>query len=390
MPLVDIVIDARLCDLYAASVSEKGEYMRKLEQYPASQKDQRIVKLLLPLPLIRAMDRLLIEGVGGFTTRNEFVHEAIESYMFELTHESAPDEPVQIRRRGRLRSVSDAVPVAREAAAVGDVPAGAPTAAIELATTALPAMASDGPVIAGEAQPVSEPLFGLHNRDYPSLWAAARLAAYVETGPLAFEEFAERATNEAWEYAAGLRHLESELGAKLTALFPTNWEKREAATGAFRMFAIGSVTVAGTAVRATGPLFLWHVIDVEWRGGEIAVGLRAEGRELLSRLAGMTVEPPHPHEHAHIFLEHLRHHAPADYWGFELVLATVAERPSRSELIGAFQRARPDWRESVAATNAQGYVARGREWGLIAPKVAEGRYELTKYGAELIRGGVDE
>src|SRR2546426_3728702 len=77
---------------------------RPQPQKPAQ--DQRIVKLLLPLPLIRQMDRLLVDGVGGFTTRNEFVREAIESYMLELTHEPAPAEPAEMReRRRRLRPV---------------------------------------------------------------------------------------------------------------------------------------------------------------------------------------------------------------------------------------------------------------------------------------------
>jgi hypothetical protein len=228
----------------------------------------------------------------------------------------------------------------------------------------------------------------MHNRDYPSLWAARRLAAYLEEeAAISFEECAERATEEAWTYAAELQALELELGTKLTALFPTNVDKRGAASGAFRMFAIGSVSASGTGLRADGPLFLWRMIGVEPRGEAIVVGLRREGRALLASLTGLTVAQPHPPEMARAFLAHLREHAPADYWGFEHILQTVADRPTRTELVDAFRQARPDWRESVAATNAQGYVARGREWGLIAPKVVEGRYELTDFGLEVQRGG---
>jgi hypothetical protein len=47
-----------------------------------------------------------------------------------------------------------------------------------------------------------------------------------------------------------------------------------------------------------------------------------------------------------------------------------------------FARARPDWSKSVASTNAQGYVARGREWGLIESRQVQGRYALTPFGEE--------
>lgn len=355
--------------------------MKTPDPYRESPRDHRVVKLLLPVPLIRQLDHLLLDGIGGFTTRNEFVREAIESYMLELTHEPAPAEPAELpRRKPDLRPVNDTTELR---------PADPhPEPALSIANTALIPLAESGPTVDAEVRLVSEPLFGMHNRDYPSLWAARRLATYLEEGPpISFGEFAERATEDAWAYAAELQALEVALGTKLTALFPTNTDKRAASSGAFRMFAIGSVTDSGTKLRAEGPLFLWRVIGVEPRGAANSVGLRPEGRALLARLAGLTIAQPHPPEMARAFLSHLREHASADFWGFEHVLRTVAERPTRTELVDSFQQARADWRESVAATNAQGYVARGREWGLIAPKVVEGRYELTDFGAEVQRGG---
>lgn len=360
--------------------------MRRPKEYSNELRDQRVVKLLLPLPLIRQMDRVLLEGVGGFTTRNEFVREAIESYMLDLTHDPAPAEPTLIRERSRqLRPVTTTT-VNEERDQV--LPPG--SRAFSIADTALPALARDAETISGEAQVIAEPLFGMHNRDYPSLWAATRLAAYLEEGSIAFEHFAERVTEDAWSYAAELHALEAGLDTKLTALFPTNVEKREAASGAFRSFAVGSIAVDETGVRANGPLFLWRIIDAERRDEAAVVGFRPEGRELLASLSGLTVTQPHPPEMARVFLDHLREHARPDYWGFEHVLQTVADRPTRAELILAFQQARSDWRESVAATNAQGYIARGREWGLIAPRVVEGRYELTDFGLEVLRGGKGE
>jgi hypothetical protein len=340
------------------------------------------VKLLLPLQVIRHMDHLLLDGVGGFTTRNEFVREAIESYMLELIHEPAPAEPAEMgQRRLRLRSVTDAPTDVAHVDALEEP-------SLSIADTGLSTLAPEGPTIDGDALVVAEPLFGMHNRDYPSLWAACRLAAYLEEEQtITFEEFAERATEQAWTYAGELQALEPELGTKLTALFPTNVDKRTTASSAFRTFAIGSVSAGETGMRTDGPLFLWRIIGVEPRDESVVVGLRREGRDLLASLSGLTVAQPHPPEMARAFLSHLREHAPPDYWGFEHVLQTVAERPTRAELVGAFQEARPDWRESVAATNAQGYVARAREWGLIAPKVVEGRYELTDFGLEVQRGG---
>ena len=70
--------------------------MKRANEHPEGLRDQRVVKLLLPLPLIRQMDRVLLDGVGGFTTRNEFVREAIDSYMLELTHEPAHGVEVPI------------------------------------------------------------------------------------------------------------------------------------------------------------------------------------------------------------------------------------------------------------------------------------------------------
>jgi hypothetical protein len=258
--------------------------------------------------------------------------------------------------------------------------------AIAVEETALGALPTDAVAIEGESTPRDEPLFGMHNRDYPSLWAARRLVDYQVDGAVSFEAFSERATEDAWAFAETLRSLEAQLGTKLTALFPTNREKRQAASDAFRVFAIGVVTSHGLELHSEGPLFQWGVIDVFRRDGALLVGVTEPGRGLLERLEKLTVRPPHDPRLARIFLEHLRECAPSDWWGFQQTLDIVTKRPTRIELLEAFRIARPDWRESVAATTAQGYIARAREWGLIAPKVVDGRYELTEFGAELAGG----
>src|SRR6266545_7811265 len=129
--------------------------MKRPKIYSNELRDQRVVKLLLPLPLIRQMDHLLLDGIGGFTTRNEFVREAIESYMLELIHEPAPAEPAERRqRRLQLRPVAD---VPEEDA---NMDPSQETPAFAIADTALTVLPSEGPTIDGEAHVVAEPLFG--------------------------------------------------------------------------------------------------------------------------------------------------------------------------------------------------------------------------------------
>src|SRR6266511_4178046 len=118
--------------------------MKRAKIYSDELRDQRVVKLLLPLPLIRQMDHLLLDGIGGFTTRNEFVREAIESYMLELAHEPAPAEPAEMRQRRReLRPVAD---LPEEDVHV-DFSEESP--GLSVAETALSALPAEGPTIDG-------------------------------------------------------------------------------------------------------------------------------------------------------------------------------------------------------------------------------------------------
>src|SRR3954453_17781684 len=55
--------------------------------------DERVVKVPMRLELIRRMDRALSEGRGGFTTRADFILEAVEQLLVELSYEEAPPEP---------------------------------------------------------------------------------------------------------------------------------------------------------------------------------------------------------------------------------------------------------------------------------------------------------
>jgi hypothetical protein len=110
------------------------------------------------------------------------------------------------------------------------------------------------------------------------------------------------------------------------------------------------------------------------------VGLTSAGRELLTALEAVSLEMPHPPGLAERFFAHLRAFAPQDWWGFTTLLEAVEAGTTRVELVELFQRAQPTWNESKNATNAAGYVARAREWGLVEPKQVDGRYALTPFG----------
>src|SRR5262245_13742212 len=57
--------------------------------------EERVVKILLPVALIRQVDEALVAGVGGYTTRTEFFRDAAEGLLLELKYGPAPDEPAQ-------------------------------------------------------------------------------------------------------------------------------------------------------------------------------------------------------------------------------------------------------------------------------------------------------
>ena len=54
--------------------------------------DNRIVKVPLPVELIRKMDEALAEGRGGLETRAAFIKEAAENLLAEVTYPDAPPE----------------------------------------------------------------------------------------------------------------------------------------------------------------------------------------------------------------------------------------------------------------------------------------------------------
>lgn len=354
----------------------------------------RVVKVALPIDLIKRMDGAIVEGRGGLETRAEFIREATENFLAEISYPEAPPEPFPEARQTGPRPSDDLPappsPVESTPLLPAEVLDAIPTwereelRLTDLTGTALGAIEPGATLDEGVAQPHQEPLLGLHNRDYPSLWAAVRLARYSQDESVPFSDFCRRATNAAWLFAANLAPLEERHpGMRLRALFPSNPNKRQAAESGFQTFAIGSVPRKAPQqgpIRADGPLFVWRLCQLERRNGELVVGLTTAGRSLLEDLVGLSLDFPHDAEAATRFLAWVSEVSPGEKWGFDHVLAAVAERPDREQLVGRLADEKPDWTPSTASSVAQGYVARAREWGLIEQGLVENRYRLTEFG----------
>lgn len=348
--------------------------------------------------LIRRMDRALTEGRGGFTTRADFVSWAVEQLLDEMSYEEAPPEPMALRiaaerasdDRARTDSTKGSHAIAghlassasRELAGQLDFE-GSRVPLHSLEDTALPPAIRGAVAEDGIGRIEDEPLLGLHNRDYPSLWAAHRLATYTRDEPIAWGDFVQRATDEAWEFARGLRELErAGRGRRLLSLFPANPEKWQASERGFQSFAIGTMARPhnASAIPVSGPLFAWRVCQLLRPVQKPRVALTTEGWDLLDGLGGLSLAMPHDPELALVFFRHLRRHAPGDWRGFRHVLQVVSESPDRETLVDQFAAVSPTRTHATVSSVAQGYIARGREWGLIEPKQVDGRYWLTEFG----------
>jgi hypothetical protein len=328
----------------------------------------------MALGLIRDLDRALVARAGGYTTRAEFITDAVRDRLLELQFEPAPAEPSDASRSAALADRRPALNVVQPSDEPHDAPAGP-----RLEDTVLAAPAR-GFSLDGEAIVQDAPLFGLHNRDFASLWALHELAAITEKKAEPLASALDRVTDRAWEFSARLRPFDVGAELKLTSLFPTNRSKAQSASGQFRAFAIGTVRQTAGQLHADGPLFGWRAVQAQDADGVIEIGLTDPGWELLGSIDGISLRLPHGFDLTRRFLDYLATHAPADLEGFVVGLCGAGERMQRGQLIDAYRAAYPTWTDTQASTNAAGYVARGREWGLIESKLVDRRYRLTADG----------
>jgi len=343
-----------------------------------TEEQRRIVRIPMSLGLIGQMDAALVAGAGGYTTREEFIGDAVRDRLLELEFEPAPPGPGETAsppssHDGHRPSLNVVGPGAEE-----------PTATrFDLEETVLRAPEA-GFALGGEAVVHDAALLGLHNRDYTSLWALRRLADVLASSPLPITPTLSQVTERAWEFSGRVRPLDAGAELKLTSLFPTNRSKVQAASGQFRAFAIGTVRDTNGQLHGDGPLFAWRAVQARRGDDGIEIGLTGPGWDLLSAVDGISLRLPHSPHLTTQFFRHLRRHAPADLAGIALSIRGAGERMTRAELIAAYQGEYPAWTEVQSSTNAAGYVARGREWGLIEPKLIERRYRLTPEGEKRV------
>ena len=331
-----------------------------------SSADARLARILLPVAILREVDEIVLAGTGGFRTRQEFFAEAIQNLILEVKHGMTPDGQLVISSNLADSEVGNhaygAVPAVRPDAPASeaesppklalDSPMTASTlsAIKDLRETALPAVAPGAPIRDGIGAVKREPTIGLHNRDYPSLWAGIRLGSMTQHGPVPVQEFLHAVTGEAWEFGTVLLPLERQTKIKLTALFPTNLAKPQSAEASFHTFAVGDIARRpnddGTVNVAEG-LFAWEAAQVVREDGRLCLGLTEKGYELLGRMEGLTLSWPHDSEHARAFIDYLKVNAPWDWGGFATLLDAAGDQPNRAALVQQFNQWHPEWSDAV-------------------------------------------
>lgn len=334
---------------------------------------RRVVRVPLDLGAIDALDDLVRQGVGGYASREELIRDAVNDKVLELHYGLAP--PAEIEQ-----TVS-AAPIQRTELAAEQGLESTGLDPVRIAFT----VETDTNIRVD-----SGPLYGLHNRDYPTLWSLRRLAHHAETEAARFEDFVVDLGDEAWQFAARLQGLQNDSGLKLDALYPKNPSKAKSAEAVFRDHAVGVIRREADSLFAYGPFFQWRAAGIDVRGEDIFVGLTRQGLRLLNNLAGLSLDLPHHEHETAVFIDYLRNEAPGDWAGFLLVMRLAVPGISRPDLVDEFVRYGAEtlgreWTEKTAASYATGYVARCREWGLLKPKQANGLYVLTEFGTDQVK-----
>jgi len=328
---------------------------------------RRLVKLYLPVETVRRMDAAILRSGGAYFDRAEFVNEALIDRLAEEGHGSVESRPIQQDHKSP--------PLAA-----------VPALDVEFAPDVAERTGHFGEWLSNGSVPTLPPAagpeanFGLHNRDYPTIWACDLLGRMTaEAGmPIAWDGFSEQLLRESWAVGRRLAADDAESGRPLKAGvgFPTNSAKKEAAERRFLAHAFGLPTARGNP----GPVFVFRWVGVEHADGQPRIALTPGGLGVLRALAE-TGEPVPPFGEAawRIFVDHLSAHAAGELKAWLSVLELLREKPNRTELV---ERCSAWWQGNEAATNAMSYVSRGREWGLVEAKLGpDNRYALTERGA---------
>ena len=167
-----------------------------------NQEPVKVVRVPLRMSLIRELDDAVRDEASGFETRAELVVEAVEWLLVGMEF-----------REAMTPRASGLDPTVGMSAKMDDTRLLLPADVVTVEAT--------------DTVVVEEMVIGLHNRDYPSLWASAQLARVTQHGPIGFSEFVEHVLASAWEHGRLLADLERQTSSKkLTAMFPSNPMKR--------------------------------------------------------------------------------------------------------------------------------------------------------------------
>lgn len=326
---------------------------------------RRLVKLYLPVETVRRMDAAILRSGGAYFDRAEFVNEALIDRLAEENHGSVESLPLEHKLRPLVAVPEPKVEFAPEIAE-----------SVGLSGDWL----SKGPVPTLPPAPGHEANFGLHNRDYPTIWACDLLGRMTAEArkPIAWETFSEELLRKSWAVGRRLAADDAESGRPVKAAvgFPTKAAKKEAAERRFLAHAFGLPTSRGNP----GPVFVFRWVGIERAEGEPRIALTDAGVAVLRALAETGDRgPPFGEAAWRVFVDHLGKHALAELKAWLSVLELLREQPNRTELV---ERCTSWWQGSEAATNAMSYVSRGREWGLVEAKLRpDNRYALTERGA---------
>lgn len=369
--------------------------------FPTDPTKYRPSKIIFKVEVLHEVDRAVQDGLGGYANRHELVNDIVEQGLIDLRYPEgeAPVEPgvqSETETPGGSAGASDR----RSDTSNGRAPGELPTKAMpdaeplnDLADTRIVASSTQGVAVENElARVPCEPMFGMHNRDAPSAWGLARLAAEASEEPIPLGDFYDRTTEEAWKLAAQLASFETKGSQKLAVMLPRNPEKPQSAAEGFRTFALGQVArkLEDGRLTAWGPFYQWGAVGIVGDATCPLIGLTESGWQLVQIFDGLDFSLPHDDDIAWRFLAHLRQHAEPDLWGFRTVLEGAANNAGRVEMSEYFRVrlnndfSETEWKQSVADSVASGYVSRARAWGLLEPKLHDRAYLLTTAGQKAL------
>ena len=317
----------------------------------------RIVKVQLPGHLVSAMDGF-INGSADYSGRDEVLADALAAFLSEAGV-SAPEQMT-------LPMIASITPKTMPGSLRGVEPLEAVIAATTLEIHAAPEGTSIIETV--EGLPREQFTWGLHNRDFPTVWAAFHLGAATaaEGGPVPFLEWQTRLARTAWQISLGLQ---GDSTFDLSG-FPINAQKATKAEARFLSFFVG-------AADGTGPIFDLALAGIDTAG---CCALTAPGVQVLRALEGWDnrVDVPQTAARCGAWLMHLAQWAPADIDMFITVIDAIGKgRANREDVLLDIAEHYQEWSESQVSTNTAAAVARLRELGLLERRQREGRYVVA-------------